>query len=258
MTAISPPWLRAPATARVMAALAPARPFFVGGCVRDALMAREPAGDVDIAVAVPPEETLRLAEAAGLGAHPTGIAHGVVTVTAGGRGFEIASMRRDVATDGRRAVIAYTSEIAADAARRDFTINALYADAGGKVFDPLGLGLADLGARRLRFVGDPATRISEDRLRALRYFRFHATLGINEFDAPGLRAALDGAEELEMISRERIGAEMMKLLAAPDPEPALSAMGPALVLCLPGATVFKGLVAAELDAGEPPDPLRRL
>lgn len=259
MTRIAPGWLRAPSTARVMRALAPIQPRFVGGCVRDALLdGADGTVDIDIAVAARPEETMRLAEAGGLGAHPTGLAHGVVTITSAGRGFEVASMRRDVATDGRRAVVSYTDDIAADAARRDFTMNALYADAEGRVIDPLGGGLADVRARRIRFVGAPAERIMEDYLRILRFFRFHATLGIDAFDPAGRAAAIDAAAGLAQVSKERIGAEMLKLLGAPDPEPALKAMGPVLGVVLPGAAPFHGLVAAERNAGEAPDPLRRL
>lgn len=257
MTIISPPWLTAPETRAVMAALAPADPLFVGGCVRDALMGRK-GGDVDIAVKTPPEETMRLAEAAGIGAHPTGLAHGVVTLVSGDAVFETATLRRDVATDGRRAVVAFAETIGEDAARRDFTMNALYADGGGAVLDPLGGGLADLGARRIRFIGDPAARIWEDFLRILRFFRFHAQLGIAAFDEDGLAACRAGAAGLARISRERIGAEMLKLLGAEDPEPVLATMGEILGACLPGATAFAGLVAAERRMGLPPAPLRRL
>ncbi|MEX2521054.1 MAG: CCA tRNA nucleotidyltransferase [Paracoccaceae bacterium] len=257
MARIAPGWLVDPATRAVMAALAPARPLFVGGCVRDALLGRNSA-DVDIAVTSPPEETLRLAAAAGLGAHPTGIEHGVVTLVADGRAFEAATLRRDVATDGRRAVVAWTEDVAEDAARRDFTINALYADGDGRVIDPLGEGLADIAARRLRFVGDPAARIAEDYLRILRFFRFHAVLEIEDMDPAGLAACLAAAEGLSHVSKERIGAEMLKLLAAPDPEPALAAMGAALTSALRGAEPFTGLTAAERAVGEPPAPLRRL
>ncbi|MFN3261746.1 MAG: CCA tRNA nucleotidyltransferase [Pikeienuella sp.] len=257
MTRIAPAWLPDPAVQAAMAALAPLRPLFVGGCVRDALMGR-PGADVDICVAAPPEETMRRAAEAGLHAHPTGIDHGVVTLVAGGRPFEVASLRRDVETDGRRAVIAYTEAVAEDAARRDFTLNALYADASGAVLDPTGEGLADLAARRLRFVGEPRRRIGEDYLRILRFFRFHAQLGFAFGDPAALAACHAMAEGLARVSQERIGAEMLKLLAAPDPEPALAAMGPVLPLALPGAAPFTGLVAAERLEGEAPAPLRRL
>lgn len=257
MRRIAPDWIDAPATRTVIAALALGRPRFVGGCVRDALMGRE-TGDIDIAVVTPPQETLRLASAAGLGAHPTGIDHGVVTVTVEGRAFEVATLRRDVATDGRRAVVAFTDDLAEDAARRDFTMNALYATPEGEVIDPLGAGLADLDARRIRFVGEPGERIREDYLRILRFFRFHAQFGIAEWDPAGLSACHALVEGLRRVSKERIGAEMLKLLAAPDPEPTLAAMGPVLGQALPGAAPFAGLTAAEAALDLPPDPLRRL
>ncbi len=257
MTRIAPDWLAAPETRAAISALAPLSPRFVGGCVRDALLGR-PGGDVDICVAAPPEATIRAAEAAGLRVHPTGLDHGVVTVVAKGRPFEVASLRRDVATDGRRAIVAYAERIGEDAARRDFTMNALYAAPDGTVLDPTGEGLADLAAGRLRFVGDPVARVAEDYLRILRLFRFHAQLGLAGFDAAALDAARAGAPGLARVSKERIGAEMIKLLAAPDPEPALAAMGPVLATALPGAAPFAGLVAAERAAGEAPDALRRL
>lgn len=259
MTTISPDWLRAPATRRVMAALAEARPLFVGGCVRDALIGRGTA-DIDIAVTSAPQRTLALAEAAGLGAHPTGVDHGVVTLVADGRAFEVATLRRDVATDGRRAVVAFTEDVAEDAARRDFTINALYADIEGGVIDPLGEGLGDLSARRLRFIGSPEARLREDYLRILRFFRFHAQFGIDAFDPDGLSACRALADGLSRISKERIGAELLKLFAAPDPGPALAAMGPALEFAAPGASAdgLAPLIAAERLLELAGDPLRRL
>ncbi|MEM7523675.1 MAG: CCA tRNA nucleotidyltransferase, partial [Pseudomonadota bacterium] len=265
MTTIAPDWLAAPATRRVMTALAPAGPLFVGGCVRDALM-RRATGDIDIAVGTPPEETMALVEGAGLRAHPTGIEHGVITVSVAGddgtgaAAFEVATFRRDVATDGRRAVVAFTADVTEDAARRDFTMNALYARTDGAVIDPLGAGLHDLAARRLRFVGDADTRIAEDYLRILRFFRFHAQFEIQAFDSAGLEACCAGAPGLARISRERIGAEIIKLLAAPDPGPALTAMGPVLPMILEGAdaAAVSALTAAEARLDLAPDPLRRL
>ena len=257
MTRIAPGWLVAPETRAVVAALAPARPMFVGGCVRDALMGRKTA-DLDIAVLSPPDETMRLAEAAGLKAHPTGLEHGVVTLVSGGRAFEAATLRRDVATDGRRAVVAFATDIAEDAARRDFTMNALYADADGVVADPLGEGLADLRARRLRFIGDAEARVREDYLRILRLFRFHAQFDIDAFDPDALAACRAHAGDLIKISKERIGAEIMKLLGQRDPEPALRAMGEILSVALPGAAFRPGLAEAEARLRLAPDPLRRL
>lgn len=213
------------------------RAYGVGGCVRDAIL-QGGARDVDIATDALPADVIRLAEAEGLRAVPTGIEHGTVTVVSDGIGFEVTTFRRDVATDGRRAVVAFTTRIEEDAARRDFTMNALYATAQGQVIDPLG-GLPDLLARRVRFVGDPAQRIAEDHLRILRFFRFAATHGDPALglDADGLAACAEGAEGVERLSRERVGHEVMRLLDAPDPAPAVAAMASAGVLArvLPGA-----------------------
>jgi poly(A) polymerase len=211
--------------------------LFVGGCVRNSLL-HQPVADLDLATDAPPHEIVELAEAAGFRVVPTGIDHGTVTVIADGVVHEVTTFRRDVETDGRRAVVAYSPDLAEDAARRDFTMNALYAEPSGQVLDPLG-GLPDLLARRVRFVGDPAQRIREDYLRILRFFRFHATYGdpAQGIDAEGLAACSDLAEGVEGLSRERVGAEMRKLLAARDPAPALAAMAATGVLArvLPGA-----------------------
>jgi poly(A) polymerase len=257
MTHIAPDWLTAPATKAVMLALHDLSPHFVGGCVRDALIGRE-GGDIDIAVASPPQNVIALAETAGLGAHPTGLEHGVVTVTKDGAAFEVASLRRDVATDGRRAVVAFTTDMADDAARRDFTMNALYATAEGKVIDPLGTGITDLRAGLIRFIGSPVERIREDYLRILRYFRFHAVFDITVFEPAGLNACLAQAPGLAQISRERVGDEILKLLSARDPLPALIAMGPILRQVLPGAELPERLIEAEAQLGVAPDALRRL
>lgn len=234
-----------PALRRVLAALAPARALIVGGAVRNALLG-EPVSDIDIATDARPEQVMERAAAAGLKPVPTGIDHGTVTVVADGRGFEVTSFRRDVATDGRRAEVAFSDRLEDDASRRDFTINALYADAAGKVIDPVG-GLADLAARRLRFVGDPDQRITEDYLRILRFFRFHAWYGRKGgADPAALAACARHAAGLARISRERIGAEMRKLLSAPDPAEAVALMQAAGVLAqlLPGADAA-GLSALE-------------
>ncbi|MEL7462938.1 MAG: CCA tRNA nucleotidyltransferase [Pseudomonadota bacterium] len=257
MTTIAPDWLSAPATRKILAALAPASPLFVGGCVRDALMGRA-TRDIDIAVASPPEETMRLAEDAGLSAHPTGVEHGVVTLSTDGAAFEAATLRRDVETDGRRAVVAFSKDPAEDAARRDFTMNALYADPDGQVIDPLGTGLPDLESRRIRFIGDAETRIREDYLRILRFFRFHAQFVIETFDTAGLAACRSLTAGLSHISKERIGAEILKMLSAPDPEPALAAMGEVLTAALPGAAFEAGLSEAERTLSLALDPIRRL
>ncbi len=231
----------------------------VGGCVRNALLGA-PVTDVDIATSARPDRVMALAEGAALRAVPTGLAHGTVTVVAGGQGFEVTTLRRDVATDGRHARIAFSDRVADDAARRDFTMNALYARADGTVLDPLG-GLDDLRARRVRFVGDPDNRIAEDYLRILRFFRFHAQYGANGPDAEGLAACAAGADGLARLSAERVTAELRKLLAAPDPAPAVAAMAQAGVLArvLPGAEATALAPLVHLEAGTaPPRWLRRL
>lgn len=251
---IAPRWLAEPATRAVVAALAPGRPLFVGGCVRDALLGVE-AADVDLCVGCPPEETIRLLEAAGLGAVPTGIDHGTVTAVAEGRGFEVTTLRHDVETFGRRARVAFTEDVAADAARRDFTMNALYADADGAVLDPLG-GLPDLDAGRVRFIGDPEARLAEDYLRLLRFFRFTARFSRQGVDAEGLAACAAHLDGLDGLSRERIGHEMRRLLGALDPAMALAAMQAcgALARVAPGAGAapLAPLVHAEALASAAP------
>lgn len=249
------PWLNAAPARAVMAALEAegggdcAR--FVGGCVRNALL-DQPADDIDIATRLTPDRTLAALEAAGLKAVPTGIEHGTVTAVAAGRPFEITTLRRDVATDGRRAVVAFTADWAEDAARRDFGLNALYADAGGGLHDPTGQGLADLAQRRVVFVGDARARIREDYLRILRFFRFHAWYGRGEPDAEGLAACRDERGGLARLSAERLSRELLKLLAAPDPRGAVAAMAGTGVLAevLPEAvepTLFGALVPLSDD-----------
>ncbi|MBM3604122.1 MAG: CCA tRNA nucleotidyltransferase [Alphaproteobacteria bacterium] len=228
--------LRDPALRRVLTALQAQgnRAYLVGGVVRNALL-DEPVDDIDIATDARPEHTLALAAAAGLRAVPTGIDHGTVTLVTGGRGFEVTTFRRDVSTDGRHAVVAFSEDLAEDAARRDFTFNALYADPEGRVIDPTG-GLPDLVERRLRFVGDPASRIREDYLRILRFFRFFARYA-HQADPAAIAACGEHKAGLAQIARERIGTEMKKLLAAPDPGPAVKLMAETGVLemLLPGA-----------------------
>lgn len=226
-------WLDAAATRRVMAALeaagGPDCARFVGGCVRNALVG-QPVDDVDIATTLTPEQTDQAIRAAGLKAVPTGLAHGTVTAIADHRPFEITTLRRDVATDGRNATVAFTDDWAEDAARRDFRLNALYADAEGRVLDPTGEGVADALAGRIVFVGDPEARIREDYLRILRFFRFFAWYGRGEPDAAGLAACTALASGMTRLSAERVSKELMKLLAAPDPGPAVAAMDAAGVL----------------------------
>ena len=259
---VSGDWLTRPATQALCAALQAGghRVLFVGGCVRNALLG-ELVGDLDLATDALPEKVVRLVEAAGFKAIPTGIDHGTVTVLAGGLPHEITTFRRDVQTDGRHAVVAYSTDVAQDAARRDFTMNALYADPSGEVIDPLG-GLPDLRARRLRFVGEPAQRIREDYLRILRFFRFSATYGDPALgmDAEGLAACAELADGIDGLSRERIGAEMRKLLSARDPAPALASMAASGVLrhVLSGADPRYVAPLVHLEAGAPPHWQRRL
>lgn len=257
-------WINAAATQSVCRLLTAAghQAYFVGGCVRDAVLG-VPVGDIDIATDALPERVAALAEDAGLKHVPTGIAHGTVTVIAHGVPHEVTTFRKDVETDGRRAVVAYTDDLREDARRRDFTMNALYALPDGEVLDPLG-GLADLRARRVRFIEDPAQRIREDYLRILRFFRFHAWYGdpAAGLDRDGLAAVADLADGLDGLSRERVGAEMLRLLAAPDPSPSVAAMRSAGVLriVLPGSDdrFLAPLVHAESKTGADPDPVRRL
>ena len=250
------PWLTAPATRAVMAALeaagGPGCARFVGGCVRNALIG-QPVADIDIATTLAPEETDRAIRAAGLKAVPTGIAHGTVTAVAGRRPYEITTLRRDVSTDGRRATVAFTDDWAEDAARRDFRLNALYADAAGQVFDPTGEGRADALAGRIIFVGDPETRIREDFLRILRFFRFHAWYGKGEPDAAALAACRALAPGMTRLSAERVSTELMKLLAADDPRAAMAAMEAAGVLAriLPEARLSALFDAAVVQESDP-------
>lgn len=255
-------WLDHPGTQSLCAALEAAghKALLVGGCVRNALL-DEPVSDIDISTDATPQTVSELAAAAGFKVVPTGIDHGTVTVIAQGKPHEITTFRRDVETDGRRAVVAFSDKIEEDAQRRDFTMNALYADRRGKVIDPLG-GLPDLRARRVRFVGDPETRIREDYLRILRFFRFHAAYGdpAQGLDPEGLAACAALAEGLDDISRERIHAELRKLLSARDPAPSVAAMSHAGILTriLPGADPRALAPLVHLDAAEAPGWLRRL
>jgi len=261
---IDQPWLSAPETQAVFAALTAdgADAFVVGGCVRNALLGVA-VSDIDIATNATPETVLDLAKKAGIRAVPTGIEHGTVTLIEGGIPHEVTTFRKDVATDGRRAVVAFATDIAEDAARRDFTVNALYARPDGSIVDPLG-GMQDLKARRIRFIGTAQDRIREDYLRSLRYFRFHAWYGDQEagFDPDALSAIAANLDGLERLSRERVGAELLKLLGAPDPAPAISVMRQTGVLgqILPGSEdrALAPLIHLEGEAGLKPDQIRRL
>jgi poly(A) polymerase len=235
----------------------------VGGAVRDALLGL-PAGDIDLATVHPPADARRRIEAAGWKAVPTGIGHGTLTAVSHGARHEVTTLRRDVATDGRRAVVAFTRDWAEDAARRDFTMNALYAHPlSGALSDPTGEGLADLAAGRVRFIGDPLRRIAEDHLRILRFFRFHARFGRGAPDPDALAACALRANDLMALSRERIRDELLKLLVAPRaPETVLLMVDRGILApVLPEAGDLPGLerlAQREAAQGLAPDPLRRL
>lgn len=264
MTKLDVAWLHDSASQTACAFLTDAgfRAWFVGGCVRDGLMGME-STDIDICTDAPPQTVIDLADKAGLRSFPSGIEHGTVTILVNHQAFEITTLRRDVQTDGRRAVVAFSKNIEDDARRRDFTINALYALPDGTVIDPLG-GLPDLAARRVRFIEDAEARIKEDYLRILRFFRFSATHSdpAHGIEAAGLAACAANVGGLETLSKERVGQEMRKLLRAPDPAPALAAMDSAgaLMRILPGASaaMVAPLVHIEQALQIDPDHLRRL
>lgn len=264
MTQITAEWLQSDGAQEVCALLERAghQAWFVGGCVRNALLGA-PVADLDISTDARPDVVMSLAKAAGWKAIPTGIDHGTVTVVADGAPYEITTFRKDVATDGRRAVVAFAETLEDDARRRDFTMNALYCDGSGRVADPLG-GLPDLLARRLRFIENADRRIKEDYLRILRFFRFHAWYGDPDagIDVDGLAACAENVEGLATLSRERVGQEMAKLLAARDPAPALASFASigGLMQVLAGAdqSALAVLVHIEETAGLEPDPIRRL
>ncbi|HEY1877444.1 MAG TPA: CCA tRNA nucleotidyltransferase [Rhizomicrobium sp.] len=240
-------WMTAPETVAVMSALGEAR--FVGGAVRNALLGANVV-DIDIAVPVPPAEALARLTARNIKVVETGIDHGTVTAIAGHHAFEITSLRRDVETDGRHAKVVFTDDWAGDAARRDFTIIALYASATGEIFD-YATGVDDLIAGKVRFIGDPRTRIKEDYLRVLRLFRFHAWYGRGEIDAEGLHAAAEARDKLKTLSAERVAKELLRLLEAGNPGPVLRVMAAAGILSevLPGALQLPRLERlAEIDA----------
>ena len=257
-------WYKAAAPQRLCSVLDAGghQALFVGGCVRNDLLGAA-VSDIDIATDARPERVIELAKAAGLKPIPTGIDHGTVTVVVSGTAFEVTSFRTDVSTDGRRAVVAFSDDITADAERRDFTMNALYAKASGAVIDPLE-GLGDLRARRVRFIKDAAQRIEEDYLRILRFFRFSAWYGNPElgFDPEALAAIGAHISGLDGLSKERIGNELIKLLAAVDPAPSLAVMRAtgALVRVLNGADdrAIGLLVHLEQSNGVGPNPIRRL
>ena len=272
---VNAPWMTTPATRAVVEALTAddADVRFVGGCVRDALLGRE-SNDIDIGTPDPPERVLELLEGAGIETRtvPRGIEHGTATALAGGERYEITTLRRDERTDGRHAEVAFTDDWPEDAARRDFTINAMSATSDGALYDYFG-GQEDLAAGRVRFVGDPATRIAEDHLRLLRYFRFHAWYGRGEPDADALEACAAAAHVLPLfsaeatntvprVSYERVQSEFIGLLSAPDPTSSVQAMWDTGVLSrlLPETQrteLLSCLVTVERAFAQP-DPIRRL
>jgi poly(A) polymerase len=258
-------WLTAPATQAVIAALEAEQvgaARFVGGCVRNALLGR-PVDDIDIATVLTPDQVMAAGVRAGLSVHPTGLAHGTVTLVALRTAFEVTTLRRDVETDGRHAVVEFTTDWAQDAHRRDFRMNALYADPDGRVHDFIGGGLDDVRDRRVVFIGRAEDRIREDYLRILRFFRFSAWYGQGDLDANGMRACAALRGGLSDLSAERIWKELKKLFAAEDPRVSLKAMQAHGILasCAPHLSRMErahALIAIEGEAFLPVDPLRRI
>ena len=262
----APKWRRIRGMARLLAALGAKEGLtrYVGGAVRDGLLGLR-VNDVDLATRLEPDEVIRRLEKARIKAVPTGIDHGTVTAVSDGHAFEITTLRTDVSTDGRRATVAFTDDWKADAARRDFTINALFADpTTGEIFDYFG-GLEDLEQRHVRFIGDPLQRIAEDHLRILRFFRFHARFGQGDPDEAAVDACAERAKDLMALSRERIADELLKLVGMPDPASTVRVMLERAILkpVIPEIELerladLRALIAAEQEAGVEPDPLRRL
>jgi poly(A) polymerase len=254
-------WTQRDDLAALVAALGPGSARYVGGAVRDTLLGIA-VKDVDLATLLRPDAVIERLDAAGIRTIPTGVDHGTVTAVLPFGPVEITTLRRDVATDGRRATIAFATDWREDAARRDFTINALYADpASGEIFDYFG-GLADLAARRVRFIGDARQRIREDHLRILRYFRFQARFGSQPVDILSEEACAELAGTLKGLSRERVGMEFLNLLGLPDPAPTVARMAElgVLAVILPEADpqALARLVAQERGQGIVADPIRRL
>lgn len=256
-------WLKHGAVTRLLALLhrdgEEAR--VVGGAVRNALLGL-PVVEIDVATTALPEEVIRRVSGAGLKAVPTGIDHGTVTVVIDGHPFEVTTLRMDVETYGRKAKVMFGRDWTADAERRDFTINALSATADGKVYDLVG-GLADLVARKVRFIGDPQQRIAEDYLRILRFFRFYAHFGLGAPDPAGLAACIRGRAGLGSLSRERVRMELLKLLVGARATPALAVMTEAGILGavlggVPYVASFENMAKVEAALGLAPDAIRRL
>jgi poly(A) polymerase len=256
-------WLRDPATQAVLSCLAAsgAGARVVGGAVRNSLLGR-PVVDVDIATTARPDEVMAAAAAAGLKTVATGLAHGTVTIIADGRPFEVTTLRRDVATDGRHAMVAFTDDWAADAARRDLTLNALYCDAAGTLYDPIG-GFDDLQAGRVRFIGEPGARIEEDYLRILRFFRFSAAYGAGPLDRAGVEACVAHRSGLGRLSAERVRAELLRLLDTPRAVEVIATMAAhglltAILPVAPRPGILARLVAIEDAATLTGSPILRL
>ncbi len=257
------PWLADDAVQHIFAAMAKAggEARIVGGAPRNAVIGA-PISDIDFAVTEPPERIMQLAKAAGIRSVATGIAHGTVTLVINKRGFEVTALRRDIKTDGRHASVVFTKDWREDAARRDFTMNAIYCDARGRVYDPVG-GLGDILAGRVRFIGDAAARIREDYLRVLRFFRFFALFAKGDIDTAGYDACKNAGQGMRKLSAERIRAELLKLLGARRAGEAAGLMSQAGVFvaadlgrALPGN--LEKLVRVEAALGVEADPMRRL
>lgn len=255
------PWMHREDIAGLVAALGHDNVRYVGGAVRDTLLGL-PVKDIDMATVLHPQAVIERLTAAGIRSVPTGIEHGTVTAVLPGGPVEITTLRHDVSTYGRRATVAFAQDWREDAARRDFTINALYADPlTGEIFDWFG-GREDLEHRRVRFIGDARQRIREDHLRILRYFRFQARFGGSPADEEAESACAELAATLKGLSRERVGMETINLLGLPDPAPTVRRMAElgVLAVILPEADpeTLAALVAAETAQGHAPDPVRRL
>jgi len=254
--------LRDPKLEKLFAALAATgcESRVVGGAVRDALLGLKP-HEIDIATTAPPDAVAKAAEAAGFKAVPTGIAHGTVTIVVAGAPFEVTTLREDVETYGRAAKVRFGADFEKDALRRDFTVNALSLSPQGRLYDYTG-GKADLAARKIRFIGDPATRIAEDYLRILRFFRFHAAIGEGPLDAAGLHAAILARENLNLLSRERVRAELLKLLRARRAAATVREMSQAgvieVLLGMDYPSRLERLVEVAAAAGRAPDAILRL
>jgi poly(A) polymerase len=258
------PWMTA--AAAVMDALEAAGGAdcarYVGGCVRNTLLGK-PVADIDIATRLTPDQVIAALGAARLKAVPTGVDHGTVTAISGGKPYEITTLRRDVETDGRRAVVAFTDDWREDAERRDFTLNALYAQRDGTLFDPTGHGVADCRAGRIVFVGEAEARVREDALRILRFFRFFAWYGSGSADTAALAACETLRGQIATLSAERVSKELLKLLEADDPREAVALMARTGVLgeILPAPIDlerFNGVVAIEDEQLFETEPVLRL